>query len=229
MNPNRKTAITFGIFLITGIILGILNSVPALEYPDYLIKLSSIKMQVLMAVFFQFAMATIYVCIAVLLFPIIKKYNERLALGYFGFRIIGAAFLFVGIVSLLLLLFISQSFVTAGQPNPSYFQAIGQLLRAGRDWMNHIGMILPWSLGGLILYYSFFRMKLIPEWLSVWGIIGSTLTLIATFLFMFELIEIVTPIYFIMNTPTALFELVLAVFLIVKGFNPTSIDYLNTK
>ncbi len=171
-----------------------------------------------MAIFCQFAMATVYVWIVVLVYPITKQYNEVLALGYFGFRIIGASFLFVGIVSLLLLLFISQSFAAAGQPNPSHFQTTGELLRVGRDWMNHIGMILPWSLGGLILYYCFFRINLIPKWLSVWGIIGSILTLIATFLFMFDVIKIITPIYFIINTPTLLFELVLAVFLIKKGF-----------
>jgi hypothetical protein len=219
MIANRKIAITFGVFLITGILFGILNTVPALEYPDYLTQLASIKRQVLMAVFFQFTMATVYVCVAVLLYPIIKKYNERLALAYFGFRIIGAAFLFVGIVSLLLLLFVSQSFVVVGQPNPSHFQTIGELLRVGRDWMHHIGMILPWSIGGLVLYYCFFKMNLIPKWLSVWGILGSILTLIATFLFMFDVIKIITPIYFLMNTPTLLFELVLAVFLMIKGFN----------
>ncbi|NBI30184.1 DUF4386 domain-containing protein [Chengkuizengella marina] len=227
MNSNRKAAIAFGILLIIGIVFGILSSVPALEQSDYLIKLSSIKMQVLMAAFFQFTMATVYVWIAVLLYPIIKKYNEGIALGYFGFRIIGAAFLFVGIVSLLLLLFISERFVIEGQPNPSYFQTIGELLRVGRDWMNHIGMILPWSLGGLILYFSSFRMKLIPKWLSVWGFIGSIFTLIATFLLMFNLIKIVTPSYFIMNTPLAIFELVLAVYLIIKGFNPIVNDSNN--
>jgi hypothetical protein len=220
MDPNRKTSITFGILLITGIIFGILNTVPALEYPDYLIKLSSIKTQVLIAVFFQFAMATVYVCIAVVVYPIIKKYNEGMALGYFGFRIIGAAFLFLGIVSLLLLLFISQTFIAAGQPSASHFQTIGELLRAGRDWMNHIGMILPWSIGGLILYYTFFRINCIPNWLSVWGIIGFSLTLIATFLLMFDLIKIITPIYFILNMPTGLSELVLAIYLFNKGFNP---------
>ncbi|MBP2643810.1 MAG: hypothetical protein H6Q67_1697 [Firmicutes bacterium] len=56
------------------------------------------------------------------------------------------------------------------------------------------------------------------------GLISSTLTLIATLLLMFDLIKIVTPIYFIMNSPTALFELVLAVFLIIKGFNPIAAD-----
>ncbi|MDA7028319.1 DUF4386 domain-containing protein [Bacillus sp. CLL-7-23] len=228
MNTNRKTAITFGVLIILGIVFGIFSSVPALEQPDYLMKLSSIKMQVLIAVFCQFMMAAVYVCIAVLLYPIIKKYNEKLALGYFGFRMIGAAILFIGIASLLLLLFISERFVIEGQPSSSYFQTMGELLRVGRDLMNHIVMILPWSLGGLILYFCFFQMKLIPKWLSVWGMIGSILTLIATLLLMFDLIKIVTPIYFIMNTPTAIFELVLAVYLMIKSFNPIVDDSNDT-
>jgi len=172
-----------------------------------------------MAALFQLAMATVYVCIAVLLYPTIKKYNVRLALAYFGFRIIGAAFLFIGIISLLLLLFISQRFVIEAQQDLSFFQTIAELLRVSRDWINHIGMILPWSLGGLILFYSFYRMKLIPKWLSFWGLVGYTSTLLATFLLMFDIIQIVTPIYFILNIPTALLELVLAVYLIIKGFN----------
>ncbi|MDP5276760.1 DUF4386 domain-containing protein [Chengkuizengella axinellae] len=220
MSLNRKTAIIFGILLILGLISGILSSVPALERSDYLNQLSSIKMQVLMATFFQFVMATVYVYIAILLYPNIKKYNERLALGYFGFRIIGAAFLFVGIVSLLLLLFISERFIIEGQPNPSYFQTIGELLRVYRDGMNHLGVILPWNLGGLILYFSFYRMNLIPKWLSIWGFIGSIFVLIATLLLMFDFINIITPIYFIMMAPTAIFELILAIYLLIKGFNP---------
>jgi hypothetical protein len=219
MDLKRKISIAFGILLITGIIFGILSSVPALENQNYLNKLSLIKLQVLIATFFQFAMASVYVFIAVLLYPVIKQYDERIALGYFGFRIIGAMFLFIGIVSLLLLLFISQGFVSSGQPDSSHFQTIGQLLRVGRDWMNHVAMILPWSIGGLLLYYSFLRMKIIPIWLSLWGLIGSTLTLIATFMLMFDLIKIVTPIYFILLIPTAIFELVLAVYMIIKGFS----------
>jgi len=224
MNPNRKTAIFFGILLIFGIVFGILNTVPALEHPGYLVKLSEIKTQVLWAMFFQFAMASVYVGISVVIYPIIKKFNEGIALWYFGFRIIGAAFLYIGIVSLMLLLFISQSYIASNQPNPSYYQTIAELLRVGRDGLNHIGMILPWSIGGLILFYSFFRMNLVPKWLTIWGIIGYTLTLMSTILLLFEIIKIITPIYFVMNTPTALLELVLAGYLIIKGFNPTVID-----
>lgn len=224
MAPNRRTAKTLGVLLIAGIFFGIFSSVPALEYPDYLNKLAGIKTQVLMAVFCQFAMATVYVLIAVLLYPTLKKYNERMALAYFGFRIIAAMFLYFGIVSLLLLLFISQSFMATGQPELSYFQTIGQLLRVGRDWLNHVAMILPWSIGGMILYYFFLREKLIPRWFSLWGLCGSIFTLISTLLLLFDLIKIVSITYFIMNTPTALFELVLAVFLMTKGFNKMHSD-----
>ncbi|MBK8900579.1 MAG: DUF4386 domain-containing protein [Anaerolineaceae bacterium] len=221
MNSDRRTAVILGILLIGSILFGILNTVPALESSDYLTKLSTIETQVLIAVFFQAAMAMAYVWVAVLFYPIIKKYSEGLAAGYFGFRIIGAGFLFAGIGSLLLLLWLSQSFVLAGQVNAPYFQTTGELLRRGRDILNHIGMILPWSTGGLILYYCLYKMKLVPQWLSVWGFVGSALTLLATLLLMLNFIKIVTPVYFMLNAPTALFELSLALFLIVKGFNHT--------
>ncbi len=224
MNSNRRTAIILGVLLISGIVFGILNSIPTLEKADYLTELSVIKTQVMVAVFFQSAMAIVYVCIAVLFYPIIKKHSESLAIGYFGFRIIGSTFLFAGIFSLHLLLMLSQSFVSSDQLNPTNFQTTGELLRTGRDMMNHIGMILPWSIGGLILYFSLFKSKIVPGWLSIWGFVGAVLTLIVTLMLMLNFTKIVTPTYFIMNTPTALFEISFAIYLIAKGFNPTVIN-----
>ncbi|WP_183041150.1 DUF4386 domain-containing protein [Salipaludibacillus neizhouensis] len=206
--------------LVLSFVFGILSSVPALEYPDYLVKLSEIEMQVLIATFFQAAMAVVYVSIAVLLYPIIKKYNESLATGYLGLRIIGAGFLFAGIGPLLLLLWLSQSYVITSEVNSSYFQITGELLRQGRDILNHIGMVLPWSIGGLILYYCLYKIRLIPRWLSIWGIIGSTFTLLATIMLMLNIIKLVSPVYLILNAPIAFGELVLAILLIVRGFNP---------
>lgn len=180
-------------------------------------------MQVLVATFFQAAMAVVYVIIAVLLYPIIKKYNTSLAAGYFGFRIIGAGFLFAGIGSLLLLLWLSQSFLTASQANSSNIEIIAELIRQGRDILNHIGMILPWSIGGLILYFCLYKIRLVPWWLSIWGIIGSIFTLVATFMLMMNIITLMNPVYFILNAPIALCELFFAIFLMVRGFNPIDI------
>ena len=223
MKESRRTATILGVLLISSFIFGILSSVPVLEKPDYLEKLSEIEIQVLIAVFFQAAMAIVYAGIAVLFYPIIKKHNEKLAAGYFGFRIIGAGFLFAGIGSLLLLFWLSQSYVAAGQPNQKYFHITGELLRLGRDVLNHIGMILPWSIGGLILYYCLYKIRIVSRWLSIWGVVGSALTLIATILLMLNIIKLTDPIYFIFNAPIAFCELVLALFLILRGFNSVEI------
>ncbi|MFD2045686.1 DUF4386 domain-containing protein [Ornithinibacillus salinisoli] len=209
--------------LIFSFVFGVLSSVPTLEHPNYLGKLAEIEMQVLVAIFFQAAMAIVYVLITVLFYPIVKKYNKSLAVGYFAFRIIGAGFLFVGIGSLLLLLGLSQSFVAASQANSLYFEIIAELLRQGRDILNHIGMILPWSIGGLILYFCLYKIRLVPMWLSIWGIIGYTLSLVSTFLLMLNIIALMNPVYFILNAPVALCELLLAIYLIVRGFNPIEI------
>lgn len=225
MKSNRRNEKFLGLLLILGIVFGITSSVPALEQPGYLVKLSEIETQVLFAVFSQAAMAVAYVLIAVLLYPILNQHNKSLAAGYFGFRIIGAGFLFIGISSLLLLLWLSQSYTTAEQADASYFQTIAELLRRGRDMMNHIGMILPWSIGGLVLYYGFYQLKLVPRWLSIWGMAGAVLTLVATILLMLNMIPLVNPLYFILNAPTALFEMIFAVYLIVKGFKPVELPH----
>jgi hypothetical protein len=84
-------------------------------------------------------------------------------------------------------------------------------------------MILAHSLGGLMFYYIFYQTQLVPRWLSGWGLVGTTLTILASLLVMFCLIGIITPIYIVLNFPIVLLEMVLAVWLIVKGFNPSAI------
>lgn len=206
-----------GALLIAGIAFGVASSVPVLESPDWLGRLSSVRPQVLWAVFFQFCMACVYVRVAALLYPAIERYSERMALSYFGFRIVGAGFLFAGTASLLALLFASSSFVAAGGPSGSYFHVLGELLRLGRDWLNHGGMILPWVVGGVVLYYFFLKTGMVPRWLAAWGLAGAALTLLATVLFMFDVVKVASPAYLVMNAPSALFELTLAVWCIAKG------------
>lgn len=223
MNTNRTTAIIVGVLYIIGTVAGVLSVVSIIDDPDYLIKVSANENQVIIGAFFQFIMVAAYVGIAISLYPILRKYNEGLALGFVGFRIIAGVFIIIGVISLLLLLTLSQEFVKAGAPDSSYFQTLGGLLRAGRDLVNHVAMILALSLGGLMYYYIFYQTKLVPRWLSGWGLVGTTLTILASLLLMFRLIGLITPIYMVFNLPMALQEMVLAVWLIVKGFNPSVI------
>lgn len=205
--------------IITSIIAGILSSVPALEKPDFLTTLASKNGLVLIAVFFQSIMAIAYTLIAALLYPIVKKISKNAAIGYFSFRIIGAVFLYMGIATLLSLLFLSKSYITSDLPDAAYYQMTSELIRVIRDWLNHAGLILPWSMGGLILYHSLYKTELLPKWLSIWGIAASSLTIIITFLFILDFVKVASVMYFAFNIPTAFFEMTLAVYLLVKGFN----------
>jgi len=219
VNSNRKTAIFIGVLYLVVFAVGILSVVYVIEEPDYLTVVSKNANQVLFGAFFQLFMAPAYVAIALLFYPILRKYNDALALGFVGFRFIAAAFHMIGVVSLPLFLRLSQEFIKAGSPDMSHFQTFGELLRLGRDMSNHVGMILALSFGGLLLYYIMYQLSLVPRWLSVWGLVGSTLTILASLMFMFQLISLITPVYLVLNIPMALQEVTLALWLIIKGFN----------
>jgi len=217
MNVDRKTAILAGVLYFLGIIAGVFSVVPVIDIPDYLVQISANAGQVTLGAFFQFLMTGAYVGMAITLYPILKKYNESLALGYVGFRLVAAAFIVIGVIILFLLLTLSQEFVKAGYPVSSHFQTIGELLRTGRDLVNHVGMILVLSMGGLMFYFLLYQTKLVPRWLSGWGLLGTALSIVASFLFMLHVVDLMTSVY--MNFPLALQEMVFAVWLIVKGFD----------
>jgi hypothetical protein len=219
MDTNRKNTIIAGALYLLGFIAGILSIASAVDDPEYLIKTAANANQTLFAALFQFVMIVAYLGIAFTLYPIVKKFNERLALGFLSFRIIGTVFILIGVILLLLILTISQDFVRTGSSNLPMFQLIGGLLRTGRDYVNHIAMIVSLNIGGIMLYLLLYKARLVPRWLSVWGIIGAIITIIASFLIMFGLIDIITPEYMIMNVPIALQELTFAIWLIVKGFD----------
>jgi len=224
MNSSRKATTIAGWLYIIGTVAGILSVAYAVDVPDYLVKASANANQVILAAFFHLLMAPAYIGIAIALYPLLKQYNPYLAFGFAGFRIVAGVFIIIGVVFLLLILTLSQEFVTAGAPGSSYFHTLGGLLQAGRDLVNHVATILAVSLGGLLYYSLLYQTKLVPRWLSVWGLVGTTLTLFATLLVMFRLIGIITTSYIALNAPMALQEMVLAVWLIVKGFNPAAMD-----
>lgn len=224
MNSNRKETIIAGALYIIGTIAGILSIVPAVDASDYLFKASANANQVLFGALFQFIMTIAYVGFAIILYPIIKKHKESLALGFLSFRIIAAVLNIIGFIILLLLLSLSQEFVKAGTPDSSYFQTLGDLLRSGRDFVNHIAMILTQSVGSLLFYLLLYQTKLTPRWISLWGITGTVFTLLASLLVMFHIIDIITSTYIVINLPLILLEIVLALWLIVKGFNPSVIE-----
>jgi hypothetical protein len=130
----------------------------------------------------------------------------------------------IGVILLLLSLTLSQAFVKAGAPEASDFQTIGELLRTGRDLVNHVGMILVFSIGGLMFYALLYQTKLVPRWLSGWGMVGTAVAIAASLLFMVRVVDLVTSVY--LNFPLALQEMVFAVWLLVRGFNSPEVTWV---
>ena len=224
MDTNRKTAIIVGVLFIAATVGSSLYYVildPILSAPDYLVKVSENANQVIIGVLLYLIDNAAVVVIPIMLFPIFKKHNEALALGYVGARIIEGAIFIVSVISLLLLLTLSQEFVKSGAPDVPYFQTLGTLLLAAHDWAFLLGLTV-FSLGSLVLNYILYQSKLIPRWLSGWGFIGAALTLAASLIPQLGY-SLSSSIDTLMNSPIALQEMVFAVWLIVKGFNPSAI------
>ena len=229
MNSIRKKAILAGALYFVGTTAGILSIVPAVDASDYLLKASANANQVLFGALFQFIMTLAYVGFAITLYPILRKHKESLALGFLSFRIIAAVLNIIGFISLLMLLSLSQEFVRKGTPDSSYFQTLGDLLRSGRDFVNHIAMILTTSVGGLMFYYLLYLTKLIPRGLSHWGLLGTIFTVLASLLIMFHKIDILTVTYIVLNLPLIILEMVLAVWFIARGFDTEILRFVTEK
>ncbi|NJD78839.1 MAG: DUF4386 domain-containing protein [Candidatus Methanoperedens sp.] len=221
---QRKTAIIVGVLFIIGTAAGILSvffTRPILNAPDYLMKVSENENQIIIGALFMLTMGFALAMVPAMMFPIFKKHNEALALGYVVFR--GAletfTYIFIAIIWLLLLP-LSQEYVKAGAPNASNFQTLSTLLLGAA---NLPMTVFVFGLGALIFYYLLYQSKLIPRWLSIWGLIAVALQLATGLLIIFGLQTAFDTSNSIMNLPIFLQEMVMAVWLIVKGFNPSAI------
>ncbi|WP_268960908.1 DUF4386 domain-containing protein [Nonomuraea cypriaca] len=219
MNTNRRATVIAGALVIVGMIAGVLSVVPVLEEPRYLHLISAHERQVIVGAVSQFIMIPAYVGFALYLYPTLRMENEALSLGFLGFRLIAATFHFVGVLLLPLFLVLGQEFAHAGASDAVRLEVIGELLRMARDLVNHVALILSLGLGDLLFFAILYRSRIVPRWLSAWGLLGVVLAMSASFLVLFRLTDVVTPLYLSINAPLALQSLVLAIWLITRGFD----------
>jgi hypothetical protein len=230
MNTYRKNSIIAGTLYIVATVAGVLSAIvsaPFLEKPLNLSRIAANKSDVLMAALFISIMGIAVAGIAIWLYPILKKVDPALAFAFVTTRIVEGTLFFVGTVSLLLLLPLSQEFVNEGAPAASFFQTIGNFTASASDITIYIGMTV-FCLGALMLYYMLYQTKLVPTWLSIWGGIGILMMLVSNILYLsgYSLSPSETGA---LNGPIALQEMVLAVWIIVKGFDSERVDNLQIK
>jgi hypothetical protein len=229
---DRKTAAVVGVLFILGTVPALL-SLPLMQNtvsaPDHLTAISTNAGQMILFTAIKFIMGLACAGIGLALYPILKKYNEGLAFGAAGFRVIEGALHIVGALLYVVLLALSQEFVKAGAPASSYFQTADSVINAGIGWFRDGANLLTFGIGALMYYVVFYQFRLVPRWLSVWGLVGITLNIISALLVVFHLLPSAGTIQVILLMPILPQELVLAVWLIAKGFNPSAVASLSAK
>jgi hypothetical protein len=217
---DRKVAIIVGVLFIVATVANLVSTSltrSLVNAPDYLRSLSASGDQVLVGALLALIAALASASIAIALYIVLHRYNAGLALGSVGFRLIESVFYVVDTLGLLLLLALSQAFVQAGTPGDSYFQTIGVLIQAGREWANFVFGVSAFSLGALMYYAALYQSKLIPRWLAGWGFLGAACSLGAAISILFGLTPYSLPMI-VLILPIAIQEMALAIWLIVKGF-----------
>lgn len=228
LNTHRKTAIVVGVlFIIATVFLFIGRAVyqPILGSPDYLDLAYPNRTMVTMGILLEFICVLAIPLIAVFLFPVLRKHDEALALGYVVFRSLEAVILIsVAEINKLSLIGISQEYVDTGAVDAAYFRYAGSAIQSENYWGDAGGLIynLVFIVGALMLYSVLYKSMLIPRWLSVWGLIAAAALLAGAMMSVFT--NVSPTIALVVISPIAVQEMVMAGWLIVKGFIPSAIE-----
>jgi hypothetical protein len=224
MSSTRKTALIAGalfvITFLTSIPAQLLLYSPVLDHTNYIIGAGA-DTRVAFGAFLEVLLIVANVGSAVVLFPVLKRQNEGLALGYVAARIIESTFIAIGVVSLLAVVTLRRDVGAAGGAGSV---TVGRSLVAVHDWTFLLGP--GWIVGvgnGLILGYLMYRSGLVPRGLAILGLIGGPLIIASGTAVLFNVFGPGSAPQVIATIPEFVWELSLGIYLMVKGFKPSPI------
>jgi hypothetical protein len=222
MNTYKTTARIAGVLYIMGTVAGVMSLVlagPLLDASDTLTEISANETQMIAGALCILIMGLALAMVPVVVYPILKKHDDVLALGYVVFRgALETVTYLVSVISWLVLVPISHEYVKAEAADASSFHALGTLLVETGDQAATLTTLI-FSLGALMFYTVLYRAKLVPRWLSGWGLIAVAFYIIAGLLDIFDAADPMSTGLTLMFMPMAFQEMVMALWLIVKGFN----------
>lgn len=228
INNYRKTAIAVGIlFIIATAFLFIGEAVykPILSSADFLELAYPNSSTVILGILLEFTIVLAIPLIPIVFFPVLRKHSEVLAIGYVVFRALESVILItVAEINKLSLIGLSQAYLSAEQADATYFQAVASAIQAENLWGDTSGVLYNavFVIGAVILYTVLFQSKLIPRWLSVWGFMACATILTGALASPF--VKLPDVVNMLLVFPIGVQEMVMALWLIFRGFNPSALD-----
>jgi hypothetical protein len=212
MSTDRKAAVWVGVLYIigtVGLVLSVVVTGGILTGPDYLAQVAAQPNQVAIGALLVLLAGFSLAMVPVVFWPVGKRYNETLAMGYVVFRGAIETVLYIA-TALAWLLLIALSTEPDASP-------LAGFLRTAETVAWDQLLAIPFVLGALMFYVLLYQSRLVPRWLSAWGLVGAALYIVAPLGSMFGLS------LGVLMAPLAVQEMVMAVWLIAKGFDQTAI------
>ena len=218
-NTYRTTARVVGVVYLAGFVVGIVGIgliQSILGAPNHLSTVSANSLLLAIGAILWLMAVVGDAAHGVLMFPVLKPHNERIAVGYLAFRIMDAVFIAIMVLFVLLQIPLGSEYVKAAAPDASYLQALSTVFAQAQLYAYELGMITL-GISGLMLCYTLYRAKLVPQWLAVWGLLGYAIILCG-------MVSAVlgSGLGDISSYAGGLWEVVVGVWLIVKGFNASA-------
>jgi hypothetical protein len=221
MDPYRTTAKIVGTIYLAGFVAGIAGNTliqTVLGTPNHLSTVSTHSMTLAIgAVLWLMAVAG-DVAHGVFMFPILKRHNKGIAVGYLASRIVDAVFIAVMVLFILLQIPLGREYLKAAGAETDHLQALSTVFVQAGQYAYDIAMGTL-GIAGVMLCYAFYRTRLIPRWIAVWGLVGYPIIAIGM------VSEIMgSGLGLVSSIPGGLWEVFVGMWLIVKGFNSSAID-----
>ncbi|WP_042461421.1 DUF4386 domain-containing protein [Neobacillus dielmonensis] len=232
MNSKKAARIVGTLFIlaaVTAVIGSFVFYDPVLNDSNYLVKSSEHANQVLLGALMELILVVSAIGTATTMFPILRKYNETIALWHVCFRFLEAIIITVGVISVLSLVTLGREYVSAGASDIASFQASSIILKAIHDWTFMLGPLFMLGINTIMYSYIFYKSKLVPRLIPILGMTGAALVFLCALLVMFGVIAQVSFWGGILALPVAANEMILAVWLIVKGFNQSALASMSLK
>jgi len=224
-NSYKKNAIIIGIlFIIATAFLFVGDSFygPVLDTPDYLQVAYPNRISAVIGMLIEFSCILAIPLIPVFAYPVLRKHSEILALGYIVFRLFEAVLFVLVDITKLALIKVSQLYLAAESSNAAMIESIGATIQGWNEW-GWVFYVLIFGFGALIFYFALYQSKLLPRWISIWGLIAIVMMMTSALLAMFA-VELPDAIFGLLVIPIAVQEMVMAIWLIIKGFNSAAIE-----
>jgi hypothetical protein len=220
MHPTRKTSLIFGLFFAGTFVFSIpalFFYAPLLNDPAYVLG-GGLDTRISIGALFEILLAICNIATAIVIYPIVRRVSESIALGYVALRIVEALLILAGVISLMSVVSLREGFAAGGDAD--VMRVAARSLVAFHDWTFLLGPQFCSGGTGLLLGYLMYRSGLVPRGMALLGLVGGPLAFLGGVLVLFDALQPFSGGLFLFTAFEILWELSLTVYALAKGFRP---------